>query len=307
MWIILLIFVLIFTLAYYFLNKHRNYFKDRNVPFIKSHPILGTLKEVHLMRKGIYESFLDIYNDKDLRDEPFFGMFLLYKPAIFVKDPELIKRVLIKDFNSFSNRYSSTGKNDPFKKNVFFAHNPIWRNLRRKISTFFTSGKLKAAFYLVEEIGTKLIKYLEKNYIHNGRGEIDLKKVTSLFTMDVIGSVVFGVDAHGLEGVNGDFQKAVKTLFSYTPRRALEISSSKLAPALMRFFNLKFFGVTYTKFMLQFLPEIVREREKNGSVRNDMIDLIIEIKKEKDDSICENDLLAQAGVFMSAGIYTKII
>lgn len=299
MWLFLLIIILL--ISFYFLKKHQNYFKDRNVPYIRSNIFLGSLKDAFLMKKGVYENFMDIYNDPVAKNEPFFGMFLLHKPAILVKEPELIKRILISDFNSFDNRYSSTSDQDPFRGNLFFTNNPKWRIVRRKISTFFTSGKLKASYYIVEGMGTKLIKYLDKKINNEGRGEVDLKQTSGLYTMDVIGSVVFGVDAHSLEGVDGDFQKAVHSIFDSTFIRAIEMSSSLLAPKLMKIFNRSFLGKKFTKFLLDFLPHVINERKKGGICRNDMIDLIIELQKTKSKEFSDFDLLAQTASFMAAG------
>jgi hypothetical protein len=73
----------------------------------------------------------------------------------------------------------------------------------------------------------------------------------------------------------------------------------------MNIFRINIFGDNYTNFMLKFLPEIIGEREKNGIVRNDMIDLIIEWKKDKSNGIFEQDLHAQAAGFMTAGEMIK--
>ena len=168
-----------------------------------SHPLLGTIKDSLMKKKTFYQDFTDIYNHPSVKDEPFFGIFLLHKASIVIKDPELMKKILIKDFSSFSNRYSSNSEKDPLGNNIFFAKNPKWRLLRRKMAAFFTSGRFKKAYYLVEEKGKKLIDYLNKSLGDKDRGAIELKKATGLYTIDVIGSIIFGIDAQSLDGVDG--------------------------------------------------------------------------------------------------------
>lgn len=302
MWFLIVI-IIILVIILIFIKNHQNYFKKHSVAFIKSKPLLGALEDSILMKKGLYDNIVDIYHHHDVKDEPFFGIFLFHKPTIFIKDPELIKRVLVKDFNSFSDRYSFAGDSDPLGTNMFHVDNPKWKLLRRKLSPFFTSGKLKAAFYLIEERGAKLSKFIQQkitNSSKNGKVELELKKVTDLYSMDVIGSIAFGIDAHSLEGTFDEFQEAVHSLFHYTPKRAFVISCSFLLPALSRLLKLNFFGELYTNFILKFIPDVIRERERSQAKRNDLIDMLIELKNESNE-VSLNDLYAQAAIFLSGG------
>lgn len=81
------------------------YWKRNKVPFVPATPIVGNLCDSLLFRKSVAEVFDDIYFDRNTISKPFVGIHFLYKPALVVKDPELIKRVLVKDFASFSDRY----------------------------------------------------------------------------------------------------------------------------------------------------------------------------------------------------------
>lgn len=104
---ILLISVLIFlSLLYWLISEHQSYFEKHNLKFLKSPPILGCLVDIFIGRKGIYQNFLDIYNTPEFKDEPFFGVFMFHKPGLMLKNLEIIKRVLITDFNSFASRYA---------------------------------------------------------------------------------------------------------------------------------------------------------------------------------------------------------
>lgn len=302
MWLILVVIILI--ISYVFLKRHYNYFKNHGVAYIKPTPILGTFRDAVLMKKGFYETVMDIYNHPEVKNEPFYGIFLFHKPALFIKDPILIKNVLVKDFNSFNDRFSHANDTDPLGANLFHVDNPKWKLIRKKISPFFTSGKLKAAYYLIEEKGSQFSKFIEQKLDVHGKVELELKKITDLYSMDVIGSISFGIDAHSLEGVFEDFQEAVHSLFNYTPRRAIELSASFLLPSVTKFFNFKFFGEIYSKYLLKFVPDVIEVREKSKARRNDLIDMIIELKNESQFTL--NELISQAAVFLSGGNQTFI-
>lgn len=279
--------------------NHQNYFKSRNVPYSRSIPLLGALSDVVFRRKGIYDAICDIYNDPVLKHEPFYGIFLFHRPAIFIKEPELIKRVLIKDFQSFADRYSSTGDDDEIgAPNMFVVKNPMWKQIRMKFSPFFSSGKLKAAYYIIEEMGTRLVTYIENKAI-NGVTEMNLKTAATLYTMDIIGNIAFGFDPQGLLDVYEEIHKATLTIYGKTFKRSLEISTILLLPVFMKIFKVKLLGSVATEYILKLMPKVIADRENNGLRRNDLIDMLIEMRKQKEFS--DNILYAQAGSFLGAG------
>ncbi|EFN67669.1 Probable cytochrome P450 6g2, partial [Camponotus floridanus] len=82
---------------------------------------------------------------KELYDQakglPYIGFYVLDKPFLLVRDRELIKNILIKDFNIFYDRYNIAYPDDQLGcNNLFFIRNPVWKMLRMKLTPFFTSG-----------------------------------------------------------------------------------------------------------------------------------------------------------------------
>lgn len=55
-------------------------------------------------KKCVAEQFYDFYFDEKTKDKPFVGIHMFHRPAIIIRDPELLKRILVKDFASFSDR-----------------------------------------------------------------------------------------------------------------------------------------------------------------------------------------------------------
>lgn len=45
----------------------------------------------------------DAYFDKG--SEPISGLYFFHKPVLMIRERELIKRILVKDFNYFTNRF----------------------------------------------------------------------------------------------------------------------------------------------------------------------------------------------------------
>jgi len=81
-----------------------------------------------------------------------------------IRDPELVKNVLVKDFQNFMDRtFAVEDKFDPlFGNNLGVLKGQLWRHLRTNLSPVFTSRKMKMMFYLVDTCGKELADCLEK-------------------------------------------------------------------------------------------------------------------------------------------------
>jgi cytochrome P450 len=103
-----------------------------------------------------------MYNEHS--DKPYVGIFSFDKPSLLIHDMELVKNILVKDFQNFMDRtFSFEDKFDPLMANNLFAlKGQLWRHLRTNLSPVFTSRKIKLMFYLVDFCGKELADCLEK-------------------------------------------------------------------------------------------------------------------------------------------------
>lgn len=97
--------------------KHAfSYWKRRGVPFKKPSIPFGNFKDTFLGKKSIGELFQRFYEEST---EPFVGIYSLTQPILFVRDPKIIKDILIKDFPSFNNRgWHANVDVDPMSDNL---------------------------------------------------------------------------------------------------------------------------------------------------------------------------------------------
>lgn len=137
----LLCLVLIFLL-YKHATRNFDYWKKKNVPFVKPIPFLGNFYEVFTLKTVMGECIAKMYRQFKA---PFFGIFVFDRPCLVLKSPEVIKAVLVKDFSYFKDRTMlANEKADPLGAHLLFASkNPEWRFVRTKLTPAFTSGKLK--------------------------------------------------------------------------------------------------------------------------------------------------------------------
>lgn len=146
--------------AYLFMTRKFNYWKKRGVFEIKPLPFLGNFASCMVMKQSPGFLFRDLYNSA--KGQPYLGLFILDKPCLLIRDREIIKDVLIKDFNYFCDRSCTSKSNDRLgRSTLFLMKNPTWRIVRAKQTPAFTSGKLKKMFDLLMECIVNLDTYLD--------------------------------------------------------------------------------------------------------------------------------------------------
>ncbi|XP_037893420.1 probable cytochrome P450 6g2 [Glossina fuscipes] len=299
------------VLLYVYLTYRYRYWLRHGVLDVKPNPILGNLGCLLRMQCTSAHMIQAIYNYPEAGDRPFVGIYLFHRPALLLRDPELIKRILSRDFPKFSNRFSNSDYfGDPLaSRNLFFLKNPYWKEIRLKLTPFFTSGKLKQMCSLIEEVGLNLNEYLLKMPLNGDKiFQLELKELCSLYTTDVIATVAFGIQANSFKYPNGEFRHNGREIFRFSTRRALNLGVVFFLPYLVPYLRTKVVPTKQTEFLRSTMNRILEEREKSGMKRHDLIDILIEFKNQtknqprQDDLKFEGDLLvAQAAIFFIAG------
>jgi hypothetical protein len=84
---------------------------------------------------------------------------------MLIRDLELVKNILVKDFQDFMDRTLSVEERfDPVFSNILAVlKGQLWRHLRTKFTPVFTSHKMKMMFYLVDISGKELADCLENS------------------------------------------------------------------------------------------------------------------------------------------------
>ncbi|XP_051173283.1 cytochrome P450 6k1-like [Leptopilina boulardi] len=296
----------IFLFLYYYSSKNHNYWKNQGVKGPEPMPFLGNMKDVLLnrlapgqMAKILYDKFVN---------EPMIGIYARSTPILILKDPELIKDVLIKDFNKFADRgLPIHEKVEPLSQNLVNLEPERWRPLRKKLSPVFTSGKLREMFSLLLESSEHFEKYLNKIVPKNE--PIECRLLTSKFTTDVIGSCAFGIDINSLSDEENDFIRIGRKIFDVSFRRSIKIKIRDLAPGLFSLLGPLFKDREMDNFFTSLIKDTMKYRKENNIIRHDFVDLLRYVKEnpEKIDDIEMTDSLvaAQCFVFFAAGFETS--
>lgn len=146
--------------AYLYMTRKFLYWKKRGIDEITPTPFTGNFAECFFMKKSPGEFVKDLYDRAP--EVSYSGFYIFDRPFLLVRDPEVIKNILVRDFNYFADRFAAASPDDKLgSSNLFIVKNPAWKILRSKLTPIFTSGKLKKMFQLMLEVGKDLDTHLE--------------------------------------------------------------------------------------------------------------------------------------------------
>ncbi|RZC40628.1 p450 domain containing protein [Asbolus verrucosus] len=235
---------------------------------------------------------------------PFVGIHIFNQPHLLVRSPELLKKILVKDFDKFINRNIATNESiDPISFHTLFASkDATWRNVRGKMTPVFTSGKIKLMLPLMKECAKDLNAYLTKC---NGE-TVEFRKVTKKYSVDIISSCAFGINSNCLKNADSEIMKMATKLIDFDSFvRSISIFSFFFIPKFVNIFRLTFVDKTASDYLIDVFKGTIKEREEKKIVRNDLIDLLNHLRKNEtvNDTYKFDDMkmAAQAISFFSAG------
>ncbi|XP_001603529.3 cytochrome P450 6B1 [Nasonia vitripennis] len=289
---------------HYYLTYHFDFWKKQNVVGPKPIPFFGNVKEIlfgeihaGLLMKRYYDQY---------KSEPMIGIYGNRTPSLILKDPSLIKDVMIRDFNVFPDRgFYVNAKADPVNQNLANLEHARWRPLRTKLTPIFTSGKLKEMFYLLVECANSFEKYVEK--LIEKDEPVEVRELTSKFTIQAIGVCVLGLDTKALEE-NSQFRTYGRALFVPTIVNVGRILLQQLAPWIYESLG-PFKTSEPVRFFAKSTKEIVEYRRKNKIRRNDFVGLLMDLQDQPNTlsniDFSDEFLAGQILAFFAAGFETS--
>lgn len=252
----------------------------------------GNIIDSCLRKKPVGVVFKEIYDAYP--EEKVVGFFRMRSPDLLLRDLDVVKYVLIKDFDIFTDRgkeYSKSG----LGANLFHADSATWRVLRKRFSPMFTSGKLRNMMYLLTERGDRFVEYIDR--ITKKGAEQEIHGLTQKFTQSAIIACVFGLDLDTFDQQHETLQRIDKKIFSVKYGSELE----SMYPGILKKIGGWLFPEEVKTFFSKLIKDVIAMRNGQPSNRHDFMDLLLELKKENTLDMTDEDIAAQAYIFYAAG------
>ncbi|KAF2897764.1 hypothetical protein ILUMI_08411 [Ignelater luminosus] len=308
MWMLILLFLSLILAFYFFLTSNYGYWKKRGVPHPPISIFFGNLKESVFIKKSLAQVYTQMYNAYP--HLLYVGFYKIRQPAILVRDAELLKSVLISEFHSFhDNDFHIDEKTDPmFGKNPFVLKGDRWKVARNQLIPCFTTKKVKSMFPLIEEVGKKIVAYLNRTPEAWGTEGLETKELAAKFTTDAVATCAFGLDGRAFEDPNSEFREIGRKLLTPSLMLALTHLCIMLVPSLANVLNAKFFPDEVANYFRTLVNKTLKYRKENNIVRGDFLDVMKAFKSKLGDDVFSNEeIAAGAAGFYGDGYETSSI
>lgn len=280
----------------------------------------GNFGKTFLKRTSIGELLQEFYR---LMNEPFFGLYSMFDPVLVVCDPQLIRSVLVKDFQHFTDRgFYMDEVRDPLTANLFSLGGEKWKQWRVKLSPAFTSGKIKAMFSSIvkcaDPLEAHIVKLAEKG------SSVEVRDLAAGFTTNNIASTAFGLEIDCIADPSTPFRKYGKKFFSLDVKNGFRIMAQTVCPSLLKMFGIKAMDQDVEDFFIDSVKQTLSYRENNNVTRPDFFQLLVQLRNtgfvnrdddhswetkitnnENDKALTLNEVAANAFIFFVAGFETS--
>lgn len=296
MLIALLIQLAALYIANIFVLKTWNYFTERRLRFDRGVPILGSLYPAMLQRQSLGDCLIELC--RRFQNDKIFGFYQMGgKAAYMIHDPELIKTITIKEFDTFVNRgFSINTDVDPLLgRTLFNLNDDKWRELRSIMSPLFTGSKMRMMLGLMGETIEEFVSDVKKEVSAGGAdgAAFNLKEIFTCITNDAIASCAFGLKVNSFVDRSNEFYvTGHRILASFESGKFL---FTMCFPKLTKWLNVTLVAPRDNQFFRDLVDQNVEERKRHGIVRNDMIHMLLLLREGKLDAIAEKEDLQDAG------------
>lgn len=224
------------------------------------------------------------------------GYFDFMTPQYMIRDPQIVKQISVKDFDSFEDhKFLIDPEIDTlFGNTVFLMRGKKWRDMRATLSPAFTGSKMRLMFELVRDCALNSVTYIQNNLNQNGTIALEMGEIFGRYGTDVIASSAYGVNINSFEDKTNEFYVKGKTVSdSASPIYAIKFIVQRICPQIMKWLKIEYFDANMRQFFSRMVLDNMNTRRQQAIVRPDMIDLLMKAKKGAvtyaDDKPTKND------------------
>nr|QYA71966.1 cytochrome P450 [Anoplophora glabripennis] len=298
----------------WFYKDAYSYWKKRGLEYVEPMIPFGNTFSLFMKKTSMGMMFAKSYlhfKEKGLKHG---GFYFFWKPIYVPVDPEIIKRVLISDFENFPNHGFHISESEPMSGHIMNMENAKWRSLRAKYPAAFTSAKMRKMFVIMEKMTKQLIENLEPHAV-SGKS-LDIKNELSRFTTDVISSCAFGLDTKTMKRENEELLKRGRHFFDDQWNVYTNTLVFTVPRYILKKFNFRLMPKEFETYFQDMFREVLNYRKGKQLNRGDIADVLVRLTEKREDEhdftgkkpmdpLNFEEFAAQAVIFFSAGFETS--
>ena len=197
-----------------------------------------------------------------------------------VTDLELLKHMMVKDFDHFVDRRVFGDQEGSLMTEMLTNKTgEQWKDLRAVMTPTFSSGKMRSMFHLICEKADLLVSFSLMKAGNNM--PVNIKDMFGRYTMDTIASCAFGIECNSLSDSKPVFAEKAERFFNASGLRAIKMTLMITLPKLHNFLGFKV-DVPEIEFFSSLTKKSIKAREE-GLKRGDFLDLLLEARATEND------------------------
>lgn len=287
--LLLVLLTALIAFVYQFIVRSWSYFNERNVKCVRGFPLLGSAFKSVVRVEPAAVSYRRLYDQ--FPKEKCIGIYEFGgNPSYLIRDPDLIKQIMITDFDHFVNncKFTYESENDLIMYTLFGLQGSKWNQSRQALFTAFSADKLQSMHTLMVRTSKEFIKSIKDAdktaKIFNSR------TLFSRYTNDIIASTVFGIDVNSMRNKNNDLFVAINALSGFSHINELKYLASLSFPSLVNLFNCcNRKEEKNSEHIIKIVKETIEERKKSDIARNDVIEFLIRARDGQVQNSNEKD------------------
>ncbi|XP_014292723.1 cytochrome P450 6j1 [Halyomorpha halys] len=235
-----------------------------------------TFTKVLIKKEHIQDFFVDLY--RKYKSEGLVGFYALFTPMLLVTDPELVKTLIVKDFNKFQDTVMEVKKEvDPlFAMNPFVAKGmEKWKELRGIQASNMTTVRLKEIIPIMYRVAENMVNYLTEKKM----APVVAKEVSFLFTVDNASSCGFGIEPSAFTDPENNFIKYANSEKIFQPS-PLTMFGHFFLPKIANFLKLRLLSKDAEDFFEAFVQKMIEFRTSSNVTKSDFINYIMKMNQK---------------------------
>lgn len=309
--VVLFCIVIALLFGYWNVNQIYTIWLKCNIPFEKAQFPYGNIKDVG-KSMHIYQLTNNLYKQMK-KQAPLAGFHVFTNAAVIVTDLDVVNKILVTDSNLFMDRGMYVNVNDdPLSGNLFNLDGPKYKAIHSKLMPLFSLEKIKMMFESVEQLADRLSNYFA-DCLEGRAMDLNLQNVLARYSTDVMGTIFLGTDCNSLTDENAELLKISKKYLVKGRERGLKHFFRNTFQETAKHLKMTETPKLVSDFFMSTVRSSVDNREKTKTMKNDLIDLLIQLKNagelnessdEKSGCITVDEASATAFILYVAGYET---
>lgn len=217
-----------------------------------------------------------------------------------IRDPEIIRKIMVDDFDKFSNRMNMF---DDKLDRIYAQTLPVlrdqeWRDVKARVSPFFCEKNIQGMYKSITTCVDSFLGYL--NEISTDEPQIiSSKHILARFTSSVIATCCLGLNIDS-EKHESAYRVALRLTNCFGFLGKMKIALMTFIPKIYRALRLQLMDTQTREFFERAIVDEMRRRHEQNILKADMIQYL----NENFGDSSEETLIAQCVVFFGAGFET---